>query len=114
MTAEKINNKLKLSTPTISTSRSKPIEKRLFFCYKYHPRDVSRKTIRNVYENICESKSVQGYTFKKMVNISSGEKLTINWLTVCYSRPRNLHDELVSSTLFETLNCNVRNYIDKI
>ena len=78
MAAEKINNKLKLSTPTTDTSKSKPIEKRLFFHYKYHPRDVSTKAIRNAYENICKLKNEQGYSVKNTVNISSSERLLID------------------------------------
>ena len=77
MAAEKINNKLKLSTSTTSTSKLKPT-KNLYLHYKYHPCEVSRKAIRNAYENICKTKNVQGYSFKNTVNISGGENLTIN------------------------------------
>ena len=114
MAVEKINNKRKPSTLTTSTSKLTSLGKTLFFHYKYHPRDVVRKAIRNAYKNICESKNAQGYSFKSTVNISNGEELTIDQLTVCYSRPRNLRDELVSSKLFETPTYNVRNCIDKI
>ena len=76
-------------------------DNRLFFHYQYHLRDVSRQRIRNIYENICKALDERGQSFKSM-KIAGGNKLCIYRLTVCYSRPKNLHDKLVPSKLYET------------
>ena len=51
MAAEKINNKTEALRTYYKYFEVEILRKRLFFNYKYHPRDVvSRKAIRNAYK----------------------------------------------------------------
>ena len=62
------------------------IDESLFFHYKFHTRDISRQLIRDTYETKCVSPDDNGHSFKNMEN-ASGDKLSINKCTVCYSCP---------------------------
>ena len=101
----------KIETKSICTTKNSTkrgsFDNRLFFHYQYHPRDVSRQRIRNLYEKTCEALDEKGQSFKSM-EIASGNKLCIPRLTLCYSRPKQLRDKLVPSKLHETPNCNVQ------
>ena len=79
-------------------TKSTEQENRLFFHIPFHPRDISRKEIRNIYNNTCQSDSGNG-SFKNMRNFNSRSIMKIDKLTVAYSQPRNLGDLLVPSTL---------------
>ena len=78
--ATKIENTFYLSNNT-SLTEDTPFNKRLFFHLPYHPRNISRLTIRNEYENICESLDKLGHSFKSFPTPSRTplkiEKLTI-------------------------------------
>ena len=85
-------------------------ENRLFLHIPYHPRDISRKEIRNIYDSTCQSDSGNG-SFKEMRNYKSRSIMKIDKLTVAYSRPKNLCDLLVPSTLKESEDIKVSNFI---
>ena len=72
---------------------------------QYHKRDASRQCIRNVYESTCESLNEKGHSFKCNPT-PDGTDMMINKVTIAYSRPNNLRDELIKSKLFETESCN--------
>ena len=65
----------------------------LFFHVQFHPRGLSRKTIRTTYTRYCE-----GHT-------------NFNRLTIAYSRPPNLRDALIKSRLRATPDYIVSNYL---
>ena len=85
----------------------------LFFHYEFHTRDISRQLIRNAYESKCELQDENGPSFRNMEN-ASGDKLSIEKFTVCYSRPKNLRDNLVPSKLHETEKINVENILKSL
>ena len=65
----------------------------LFFHVQFHPRGLSRKTIRTTYTRYCE-----GHT-------------NFNRLTIAYSRPPNLRNALIKSRLRATPDYIVSNYL---
>jgi hypothetical protein len=65
----------------------------LFFHVQFHPRGLSRTTIRKAYAKFCE-----GHT-------------TFNRFTIAYSRPPNLRDALIKSKLRATPDYIVSNYL---
>ena len=101
---------------TPSTTRSSKVslsEKKIFFHYECHKRDVSRKNIRDAYDLTCNTPDEDGNSFHSHPT-PHGEKFSITKLTVAYSRPKNLRDKLVPSTLFEIPTCNVQKTIDML
>ena len=78
----------------------------LFLHLPYHPRDVSRNFIRKNYENTCNKgkSSFQNYE-------TETGTMKINKFTIAYSRPKNLRDILSPSTLKETEDIQVSNFI---
>ena len=69
-------------------------ENRLFLHIPYHPRDISRREIQNIYDSTCQLDSGNS-SFKEMRNYKSRSIMRIDKLTVAYSRPKNLCDYLV-------------------
>ena len=102
---EKNENNPFITPPPITSS-----ENRLFLHTPYHPRDISRKQIRDLYESTCES-SESNSNFKFLLNPKTKEHMSIDKLTVAYSRPKNLRDLLVSSTFQETEDVNVAKFV---
>ena len=82
----------------------------IFFHIPYHPRDISRQKIRDIYEKTCEN-GPSGSNFKCMTNDMTGSFMQISKLTVAYSRPKNLRDLLCPSKLVETAAINVSRYV---
>ena len=93
------------------TSRKRKTEllqggNRIFFHLQYHQRDISRQCIRNAYESTCESPDEKGHSFKCNPTQNDEHMMMINKVTIAYSRPKNLRDEIIQSKLFETESCN--------
>ena len=96
--------------PFVNPPPTTSSENRLFLHTPYHPRDISRKQFRNIYESTCES-SDSNCNFKFLLNSKTQDHMTIDKLTVAYSRPKNLRDLLVPSTLQETDDINVSKFV---
>ena len=88
-------------------------DNRIFFHLPFHPHDISRKEIRDVYESTCESDTSSNGNFKCFFNKKNQDFMKINTLTVAYSRPQNIRDHLCPSTLRETENIKVSMFIYK-
>ena len=73
--------------------------KQILLHIPYHPRDISRQQIRNIYESTCESES---NNFNHIINHKTKCVMNISKLTVAYSRPKNLKNYLCPSTLEES------------
>jgi hypothetical protein len=82
----------------------------LFFHLPYHPQDISRKQIQEIYMKTCERKDNLSESFTRMTT-QSGSTMRITKLTVAYSRAKKLHDILCSSTLKDLDNCNVSDFL---
>lgn len=76
-----INNKLDETSYSTTDSQIEDQRETLFFHTEYHPRDLSRRIIRELYnKHLAEYSGFKNFT-------------------VCYSRPRNIRDALIKSTL---------------
>ena len=83
----------------------------IFFHYEFHTRYILRQFIQDTYESTCETVDETGLSFNNMEN-ASGDKLSINKFTVCYSRPKHLRNNLVPSKLHETERITVENILN--
>ena len=68
----------------------------IYFHRQYHPKDISRSQIQNLFHTTCMINNELGQGF------NTYDGLNIDKLTVAYSRPKNLRDVLIPSKLFET------------
>jgi len=84
----------------------------LYFKYIYHPKDISRLTLRSLYETTCETPSSTSDGFKNF-KISNDVYMKIDKLTIAYRRDENLRDRLMPSRLFEVPGREVSSYISK-
>ena len=71
--------------------------KRLFFHIEYHPCDLPRRQIRQLYDQVCKD------TFETDVGITE--------FTVAYKRPTNIYDSVVKTKLYEVEGKSVSYYI---
>lgn len=71
--------------------------KRLFFHLEYHPCDLPRRQIRQLYDQVCKD------TFETDVGITE--------FTVAYKRPTNIYDSVVRTKLYEVEGKSVSYYI---
>jgi hypothetical protein len=79
-------------------------EERVFFFREFHPRDISRKTIRDAYDDTC-------LPLFKSAETPDENFMEISQLTVAYNRPKNLRDLVSPSKLTETPGGEVETYI---
>ena len=90
---ERLNHSLLLPSRTENNGQ------RLFFHIPYHPRDILRKLICDVYEECCETKDINGECFHSGIHNKHRHLFWIDQLTVAYSRPKNLRDLISPTTL---------------
>lgn len=109
---EKIQQK-NLSTVDrrLQKSNDSSLDNCLYFHTPFHPRDISRKKIRDLYENICENEACDLGSFKSLRNDETENNMTIDRLTVAYHCPKNLRDLLCPSALSESESCKVSNFV---
>ena len=81
---------------------SKPSDHQLFFHIKYHPRDISRQRIHNMFETICAAPDDNGDSLTHGYHNKHGCKVKFPKLTIAYSRPKNLRDHLCPTKLTTT------------
>ena len=86
--------------------KSSVSNKNLFFHLKYHPKDISRQKIQDIYEKTCATPDADKESLRSVMTHRE-TRLNIEGLTVAYSRPKNLRDCLVQSRLVETSEINV-------
>jgi hypothetical protein len=86
----------------------RPQDEQLFFHIPYHPRDVSRKSIRDIYDKVFETGKTRLSNYE---NLETGQVMQIKKFTITYSRPLNLHNMLCPSTLRETGDIKVSNFL---
>ena len=98
---------------TASTTKHKKLTKkedRLFFHIQFHPKDISRKRIREEYTKACETDPTN---FRNLHNKKTKMNMEIDRFIVAYHRPKNLRDKLCSGTLREYGNINVATVIEE-
>ena len=94
----KANSHFKPTPPPLL--QSKP----LFLHLPYHPKDISRKRLRDIYDATCQS------SLSCIHNDETDGDLKIDRLTIAYSRPKNLRDLLFPTKLVETEDINVAKF----
>ncbi len=63
----------------------------IFLHLQYHPKDISRSTLRTIYKKNCKPLGE--------ITTTNGNKMSIKSLTVAYSRAKNLRNVLTSAKL---------------
>ena len=80
-----------LSLPQAETEKERESDttsnRRAFVHLQYHPHGLSRAQVRDAFDKTCDN-------FK-------GTDAEIDQLTVAFSRPRNIRDELISARLHQ-------------
>ena len=95
----------RLSGNKLLTKRSgNKLQSNLFFHIQFHPRNISRREIHKIYSSSCERYPC---SFTHVYNDKRQSTMSINKLTIAYSRAPNLRDKLNLSTLYETDTVNV-------
>ena len=96
-----------------TTEKHQRPEKRLFFHLPFHPKDISRQQIRNMYETTCETPDKNGESMK-VFTTDRGSRFGIENMTIAYHRPKNLRDLLSPSKLKETPSLNVKSVLKEL
>ena len=82
------DSRLQSGTPSKSSeTKSLTTKERLFLHLEYHPNDIPRAAIRDIYDRHCQQ------LFE--------ESLGIQQFTIAYSRPPNIHDTLTKAKLHQ-------------
>ena len=71
----------------------------IFLKWKYHPQDISRKQMQHSYHKTCELRSFSAPQGFKKLHTDHGSTMTIDKLTIAYTRDQNLRDLLIPSRL---------------
>ena len=71
----------------------------IFLKWRYHPNDISRSTLRNIYHQNCENSTPNAPNGFKRLETHRNSTMTIDKLTIAYTRDRNLRDLLIPSRL---------------
>ena len=96
-----------------TTEKHQRPEKRLFFHLPFHPKDISRQQIRNMYETTCETPDKNNESMK-VFTTDRGSRFGIENMTIAYHRPKNLRDLLSPSKLKETPSLNVKSVLKEL
>lgn len=103
VTAAKLIDEKTNGNKNLTISSSTDTKNDIYFHIPFHPKDVSRQKIQQLYNTHC----VLGKNGFENLATKNGSYMKVKKLTVAYSRPRNLRDCLVQSKLIETEEANV-------
>ena len=94
------NNNTKLPEKQTHLNKLKKLDNtNLYLHLEFHPKDISRQYIRNSYDLHFNTPDKNNNSFNLGIHNKDGRKMTINKMTVAYSKPKNLRDHLCPSTL---------------
>ena len=82
-----------------SSKPSTTDSERQFFHLEFHPKDISRNRIQQLYKTHCNLPDKDNNSFLTGYENKHGNLMKINKLTIAYSRPKNLQDHLCPSKL---------------
>lgn len=78
------------------------MDERLFLHFRYHPRDISRTKIQQLFHETCmKTRNCNGQTFNAHSNSSL---LNLKRITLAFSRPKNIRDTTIPSVLYQPEN----------
>ena len=86
-----------INPPSSKPSTTDP--ERQFFHLEFHPKDISRNRIQQLYKTHCNLPDKDNNSFLTGYENKHGNLMKINKLTIAYSRPKNLRDHLCPSKL---------------
>ncbi len=89
-------NNINLRPPTTKINTTSNTDNTLFIHWRHHPNDISKKTIRTIYNNTLQGKD------------------TFNHMRIVTSRPKNLRDMLCHTNLPTISNNNVSDILSKL
>ena len=86
--------------PTTNKSNNKLADpNNIFIHLEYHPQDISRHKIRQLYEQHCNLPDEFNQSFSLGITNKEGNTMNITSTTIAYSKPKNLKDHLCPSKL---------------
>ena len=80
----------------------------LYIKWRFHPNDIPRTTIQQVYHQTCERASTNSPQGFQQLTTETGETMAIKKLTIAYTRDRNLRDILIPSKLKQSTRYSVK------
>ena len=96
-------------SPTATTQSNTTNE--IFLKWRYHPNDLPRSKLREIYRQNCENPSPDAPQGFKQLQTNNGATMKIGKLTIAYTRDRNLRDLLIPSRLRTSNEHDVNSYI---
>ena len=88
-------------TPTDASTANTSTGRRLFLHWEYHPRDISRRSIRQAYQAMLEPAIAK-------------PPLSVNQFTLAYHNPRSLRNCLTKTQLQEPLDARASNHVESL
>ena len=85
-----------------NTNTDKDLTDNLFYHTPFHPRDISRQRIHDIFDQTCTKPDTNGDSLQHGIHNKHGGIVKFSKLIVAYSRPKNLRDILCSSSLTTT------------
>ena len=108
------NNTYTLPQPqSLPISTSSQQNNNLYFKRQFHPNDISRTNIRQSYNQTCEKATPTAPLGFKALPTDTGATMSINKLTIAYTRDRNIRDLLIPSTFRDFDKYKVSDYINR-
>ena len=98
-TAKHLDNNNTNIRDTVAIRKNKQNLNTTYIKWRFHPEDISRKTIQNIYAATCEQPTNLSSTGFRDLQTESGNRMCIDKLTVAFTRDKNIRDLLIPSHL---------------
>ena len=82
-----------------TTTKTQQEIENLYLKWRYHPADITRRTIQTIYRSTCENPTTQSEDGFRNLPTDSGTRMTIDKLTIAFTRDKNIRDLLIPSRL---------------
>ena len=102
-----------LHPQSVPISTSSQQNNNLYFKQQFHPDDISRTNIQQSYNQICKRATPTAPLGFKALPTDTGATMSINKLTISYTRDRNIRDLLIPSTFRDFDKYKVSDYIKR-
>ena len=90
---KQINNILPIQTTTPTDTDN------IYLKWRFHPTDITRKTIQTIYKSTCEQPTPQSENGFRNLPTKTGARMQISKLTIAFTRDKNIRDLLIPSRL---------------
>ena len=92
------NNNIGIRRNTDKEENEIASKNRIFLHFEFHPRDISRQKIRDIFERTCLNNDDHNCNINAIPN-KHGETLNIQQATVAYTRAKNIRETVTRSKL---------------